>query len=57
MTNLPAQTAKNDTGEFDRFNDAMRQILSVSKVELQRRIEEEKTAKAASSHAPASSSY
>ena len=51
----PTSPAKNVEGEFDRFNNAMKRILSVSKVELQRRIEEEKSAKAASSHGPVSS--
>jgi hypothetical protein len=53
----PTSPAKNVEGEFDRFNNAMKRILSVSKVELQRRMEEEKSAKAASSHGPVSSSY
>jgi hypothetical protein len=55
MPNLPTPSAKNDQGEFERFNDAMRQILSVSKVELQRRIEAEKQSKSATaSRVPAS---
>ncbi len=54
-TNPPTPSAKNDTGEFDRFDSAMKRILSVSKIELQRRIAEEKSAKAASSHGPVSS--
>jgi DNA-binding HxlR family transcriptional regulator len=49
MPNMPSPSAKNDTGEFDRFNDLMRRVLSVSKTELQRRLEEERTSKAASS--------
>jgi hypothetical protein len=35
----------------DRFDAAMKKILSVSKVELQRRLDAEKAAKAASSRA------
>jgi hypothetical protein len=38
-TNPPTPSAKNDQGEFDRFNDAMTRILSVSDEELQRRSE------------------
>ena len=34
-----------DNPEFARFTDAMRQIMGVSKTELQRRIEAEKTEK------------
>lgn len=32
--------------EFEKFNDAMRRVLSVSKAELQRRIDAEKLANA-----------
>jgi hypothetical protein len=31
-----------DNPEFNRFTEAMREIVKVSKVEMQRRIEEEK---------------
>ncbi len=48
-TNDPTSPAKNVQGEFDRFNSAMTRILSVSKEELQRRIESEKQAKIAAS--------
>ncbi len=34
-----------DNPEFQRFTSAMRDILKVSKTELQRRMEDEKTAK------------
>jgi hypothetical protein len=36
--------------EREKFDSAMKKILSVSKVELQRRLDAEKSAKAASSH-------
>lgn len=40
--------------EFDRFTSAMRQIMTVSKTELNRRIEEEKRKpKASASHVSA----
>jgi hypothetical protein len=35
-----------DTPEWNRFNDALRQVMTVSKVELNRRIAEEKEANA-----------
>jgi hypothetical protein len=41
--------------EQQKFNAAMKKILSVSKQELQRRLEEEKKAKTFSSPSPASS--
>ncbi len=37
--------------EHENFDAAMKKILSVSKVELQRRLDAEKTAKATSSRA------
>jgi hypothetical protein len=37
--------------ESEKFDGAMRKILSVSKVELQRRLDAEKAAKATSSRA------
>ncbi len=54
-TNSPTPSAKNDTGEFDRFDNLMRRVLTVSKTELQRRLEDEKTSKVSSSPSPASS--
>jgi hypothetical protein len=48
-----------DNPEFAKFTDALRKVMSVSKVELQRRIEEEKQAKKAkrsASHVPPASS-
>jgi len=39
---------------YERFDAAMKQILSVSKAELQRRMEAEKQSKATASHVPAS---
>ena len=35
----------NHSREFTAFNDAMKKILSVSKQEMQRRLEEEKKSK------------
>jgi hypothetical protein len=49
VADLPTTSAKNDTGEYDRFNSLMRRVLSVSKTELQRRLEEERTSRDASS--------
>ena len=34
-----------DSPEFERFTEAMRQVLTVSKAELQRRMEEEREKK------------
>lgn len=39
--------------EFERFTDAMRQIMKVSKTEIQRRMEEGKRPKPSASHVPA----
>jgi hypothetical protein len=41
--------------EFEKFNSTMKKVLSVSKQELQRRLEREKQAKSSVSRAPASS--
>ncbi len=43
-----------DTPEYNKFTDALRTVLSVSKEEMQRRLEAEKTAKP-SSRVPAAS--
>jgi len=54
-TNSPEPSAKNDTGEFDRFDNLMRRVVTVSKTELQRRIDAERTAKTSVSRVPAAS--
>ena len=41
--------------EREKFDQAMRKILSVSKAEMQRRMEAERNAKASASPGPASS--
>jgi hypothetical protein len=44
-----------EKSESQKFDAAMKKILSVSKEELQRRIEADKQAKASASHGPAAS--
>ena len=46
---------RSDQTERERFDEAMKRILSVSKAELQRRLEEEKKSKTSSSPSPAAS--
>ncbi|MGB6690503.1 MAG: hypothetical protein WBE76_21925 [Terracidiphilus sp.] len=41
-----------NTPEFDRFKDALRRMMKVSKVEMNRRIEAEKKRKAKPSASP-----
>lgn len=50
--NDPKPSAKNDTGEFDRFDNLMKRVVTVSKTELQRRIDAERTAKTSVSRVP-----
>jgi len=50
--NLPSHPAKNAEGDFDRFDNLIRRVMTVSKIELQRRIDAEKTAKASVSRVP-----
>jgi hypothetical protein len=45
MPNQPITSAKNDTGEFDRFSDFTRRILSVPHSEIKAKLDAEKTAK------------
>jgi len=46
---------KPKQNEFERFNSTMRKVLSVSKQELQKRLEREKQAKSSASRVPAAS--
>jgi len=54
-TSEPSGLQIIDCGDFERFNGAMKKILSVSKTELQRRIEAEKRSKPSAYPGPASS--
>jgi hypothetical protein len=45
MPNQPIPSAKNDTGEFERFSDFTRQILSVPHSEIQAELDAEREAK------------
>ncbi len=54
MPNRPTPSAKNETGEFDRFKDLTRRLMSVPHSELKARLDAEKEAKRiakSSSHA------
>ncbi len=54
MASQPNIPAKDDAGDFDRFKDFARRILSVPHSEIQKRLEAEKRSKASASHAPLS---
>jgi len=41
----PNQTAKNETGDFDKFTNFMRRLVAVPHSEIKARIEAEKRAK------------
>ena len=45
MANHPNPSAKNDTGEFDRFTDFMRRLVSVPHSEIKAKLDAEKRAK------------
>lgn len=51
MKPLPAPNVPGKT-EFERFDNAMRQVLSVSKVELLKREEQEKLARSSEKKRP-----
>jgi hypothetical protein len=58
MPNSPKPSAKNEPGEFDRFTNFMRRLVSVPHSEIKAKLDAEKAAKArkpkraASGHAP-----
>lgn len=45
MADLPTTSAKNDTGEFDRFTDFLRRLVSVPHSEIKAQLDAEKAAK------------
>jgi hypothetical protein len=51
MPNQPNQTAKNETGDSDKFTDFMRRLIAVPHSEIKARIEAEKEAKRTSKSA------
>ena len=57
MANLPTTSGKNDTGDFDRFTEFMRRLLSVPHAEIKAKLDAEReakrTSKASVSRAPA----
>lgn len=53
---VPASSAKNESGDFERFQDFARRVVSVPHAEIKARLEAEKAAKRkpnAASRAPA----
>jgi hypothetical protein len=44
-TNKPAHPAKNESGEFDRFQNFMRQLVAVPHSEIKAKLDAEKRAK------------
>jgi hypothetical protein len=60
MPNLPPSSAKNVTGDFDRFTEFARRILSVPHSEIKTKLDAEKeakrTSKASTSRVPGGSS-
>ena len=45
MPNQPTASAKNETGDFDRFTEFTRRILSVPHSEIKAKLDAEKAAK------------
>ncbi|MGA7831732.1 MAG: hypothetical protein WCA21_12285 [Terracidiphilus sp.] len=45
MADLPTPSAKNDTGEFDRFTDFLRRLVAVPHSEINAQLDAEKAAK------------
>jgi hypothetical protein len=43
--NRPESSAKNDTGNFDKFTDFMRRLVAVPHSEIKARLDAEKEAK------------
>jgi hypothetical protein len=59
VADLPTPSAKNDTGDFDRFKDFARRIVRVPHSKIKAQLDAEKEAKRtskASSRAPVASS-
>ncbi len=54
MASQPNIPAKDEAGDFDKFTNFVRQIVSVPHSEIQRRLEEEKRSKTSASPDPAS---
>lgn len=54
MASQPNIPAKDDVGDFDRFKDFARRILSVPRTEIQKRMEAEKRSKISAFPVPAS---
>lgn len=56
MPSQPNQTAKNETGDFDKFRDFARQIMSVPRSAIQPQLDAERarkrTSKSSSSRVP-----
>jgi len=51
MPNLPSESAKNQTGEFERFQTFTRQLLSVPHSEIKAQLDAEREAKRTSKSA------
>ena len=45
MPNRPTSSAKNETGEFDRFTEFTRRLVSVPHAEIKAALDAEKAAK------------
>lgn len=45
MPNQPTSSAKNETGEFDRFTDFLRRLVAVPHSEIKAQLDAEKAAK------------
>ena len=45
MPNHPKPSAKNETGEFDKFTDFMRRLMAVPHSEIKARLDAEKETK------------
>jgi hypothetical protein len=45
MANRPTVSAKNETGDFDRFTEFTRQVLSVPHSEIKAKLDAEREAK------------
>jgi hypothetical protein len=45
MADLPTPSAKNETGEFDRFNNFLTRLVAVPHSEIKRQLDAEKRAK------------
>jgi len=56
IASVPAQTAKNEAGDFAQFTDFMRRLVAVPHSQIKARLEEEKRSKrkrVSASHDPA----